>query len=158
MYKVAVITVSDRCHEGICDDLSGPVVCEILEKAGYIIAYVSLIPDEKDIIEHELIKCVDELEIALVITTGGTGFSQRDVTPEATLSVCTKMTPGIPEAMRAESIKITGNAILSRQQAGIRGESLIINLPGSPKAVAENLNVVLPALAHGLEILHGASE
>ena len=155
MHTAAIITVSDRCYEGAREDLSGPAVCDHVEKAGYNVEYVSLIPDRQDIIEQELIKCADEFNIALIITTGGTGFSSRDVTPEATASVCKKMTPGIPEAMRAESLKITDRAILSRQQAGIRGESLIINLPGSPKAAVENLTAVLPALNHGLDVLRG---
>ena len=155
MYSVAVITVSDKCFEGGREDLGGPVVREMLEASGYSIEYNATVPDEQDIIEHELIKCTDELDIALIVTTGGTGFSLRDVTPEATTAVCTRMTPGIPEAMRAESLKITNRAILTRQQAGIRGESLIINLPGSPKAARENLEAVLPALEHGLEMLRG---
>jgi len=155
MYTAAVITVSDKCFAGEREDAGGPVVCEMLEEAGYVVEYTSMVPDEQDIIEHELIKCADELDIALIVTTGGTGFSPRDVTPEATAAVCIKMTPGIPEAMRAESLKITNRAILARQQAGIRSESLIINLPGSPKAAKENLAAVLPALDHGLEMLRG---
>lgn len=157
MYTASVITVSDKCFEGKREDLACPAVCELLEKAGYSVANTSIVPDEQDMIENELIKNADEYDIALIVTTGGTGFSHRDVTPEATQSVCTKMTPGIPEAMRAESMKITNRAILARQQAGIRGESLIINLPGSPKAACENLAAVLPALEHGLEILRGDS-
>jgi len=157
MYYASVITVSDRCFNGECEDLSGPVVRDILEAEGYKIEYMSIVPDEQDIIEYELIKCTDELDIALIITTGGTGFSPRDVTPEATLAVCTRMTPGISEVMRAESFKITTRAMLSRQQAGIRNESLIINLPGSPKAARENLSAVLPAIEHGLEMLRGES-
>ena len=155
MYTCAVITVSDKCFEGEREDLAGPVVNEILENAGYNVEYSSIVPDEQDIIKHELVKCADELDIALIVTTGGTGFSPRDVTPEATISVCSRMTPGIPEAMRAESLKITNRAILARQQAGIRGESVIINLPGSPKAARENLAAVLSALDHGLEMLRG---
>ena len=155
MYKAAVITVSDKCSRGKREDLGGPVTGGILAAAGYEVEYTATIPDEQDIIEQELIKCADELDIALIVTTGGTGFSHRDVTPEATIAVCTKMTPGIPEAMRAESLKITNRAILARQQAGIRGESLIINLPGSPKAARENLAAVLPAIEHGLEMLRG---
>ena len=156
MYTASVITVSDKGFEGSREDLGGPVVKEMLETAGYVVEYASIVPDEQDIIEQELIKCVDELDIALILTTGGTGFSHRDVTPEATVSVCTRMTPGIPEAMRAESLKITDRAILARQQAGIRNESLIVNLPGSPKAARENLAAVLPALDHGLEMLRGS--
>jgi len=153
MYTVAVLTVSDKCFEEKREDLGGPVVCKMVEDAGYMVEYTSTVPDEQDIIESELIKCTDELDIALVLTTGGTGFSSRDVTPEATMAVCTKMTPGIPEAMRLESFKITNRAILARQQAGIRNDSLIINLPGSPKAARENLAAVLPSLEHGLEML-----
>jgi len=155
MYTVAVITVSDKCSQGEREDLGGPVVHDMMVEAGYKAEYTSIVPDEQDIIEHEIIKCADELDIALILTTGGTGFSHRDVTPEATIAVCTRMTPGIPEAMRAESFKLTNRAILARQQAGIRGESLIINLPGSPKAARENLAAVLPALEHGLEMLRG---
>jgi len=155
MYTASVITVSDKCFEGEREDVSGPAVLEMLKTAGYNAEYASVIPDERGIIESELIMCADELDIALIVTTGGTGFSNRDVTPEATEAVCNKMTPGIPEAMRAESLKITNRAVLARQQAGIRGESLIINLPGSPKAACENLAAVLPALEHGLDMLRG---
>jgi len=157
MYTVSVITVSDKCFEEEREDLSGPVVRDMLEAEGYTVEHTAVVPDEQDIIEHELIKCTDELNIALIVTTGGTGFSPRDITPEATLAVCTKMTPGIPEAMRVESLKITNRAMLSRQQAGIRNESLIINLPGSPKAARENLAAVLPAIEHGLEMLRGTA-
>jgi len=153
MYTAAVITVSDKCFEGLREDISGPAVCKLLETVGYLVTYTSTVPDEQDMIERELIKCADERDTALIVTTGGTGFSPRDVTPEATLAVCRKMTPGIPETMRAESLKITNRAILSRQQAGIRGESLIINLPGSPKAATENLSAVISALNHGLDVL-----
>ena len=128
---------------------------EMLENGGYKVEYTAIVPDEQKRIEQALIKCADELDIALVVTTGGTGFSPRDVTPEATIAVCGSMTPGIPEAMRAESLKITNRAALARQQAGIRGGTLIINLPGSPKAARENLEAVLPALDHGLEMLRG---
>ena len=158
MYSAAVITVSDNCFDGVREDLGGPVVQEVLRLGGYNVEFVSVVPDEQDIIESELIKCTDEFDIALVVTTGGTGFSQRDVTPEATISVCTKMTPGIPEVMRAESMKVTNRAMLARQQAGIRDESLIINLPGSTKAARESLMAVLPAIEHGLDILRGEKQ
>jgi len=158
MYTASVITVSDNCFEEKRDDLSGPAVIEMLEAAGFKIECTAIVPDEQDIIEHELIRCADELDIALIVTTGGTGFSHRDVTPEATVAVCKKLTPGIPEAMRAQSFKITNRAVLARQQAGIRGDSIIINLPGSPKAATENLAAVLPALDHGLEMLREAAE
>ena len=155
MYTAAVITVSDRGSAGEREDLGGPAVREVLESVGYDVAYTSIVPDERGYIEQELVKCADELDIALTVTTGGTGFSPRDVTPEATIAVCSRMTPGIPEAMRAESFKITKRAILARQQAGIRGKTLIINLPGSPKAARENLVAVLTELDHGLEMLRG---
>ena len=157
MYSVAVITVSDKGSAGEREDLGGLLVREIMECAGFGVVYTAIVPDDRKLIEGELIKCADELDIALVLTTGGTGFSQRDVTPEATIAVCERMTPGIPEAMRAESLKITNRAVLARQQAGIRGKTLIVNLPGSPKAVRENLDVILPALDHGIEVLRGGS-
>jgi molybdenum cofactor synthesis domain-containing protein len=113
------------------------------------------VPDERELIEQKLIEWSDGACIALIMTTGGTGFSPRDVTPEATLSVCERLTPGIPEAMRLASLKITPRGMLSRSAAGIRGMSLIVNLPGSPKAIRENFEAVLPALGHGLEMLRG---
>ena len=155
MYNAAVITVSDKGSIGEREDLGGPAVREMLEGEGYEVVYTVVIPDEQGQIERELIKCADELDIALVVTTGGTGFSPRDVTPEATIAVCPRLAPGIPEAMRAESLRITNRAILARQQAGIRGQTLIINLPGSPKAARENLAAVIKALDHGLEMLRG---
>lgn len=153
MYTAAVITVSDKGSQGLREDTGGPLVRAMLEEAGHQVVYTAIVPDERDQIERELIHCADALDIALVMTTGGTGFSPRDVTPEATLAVCERLVPGIPEAMRAESLKITNRGMLSRQQAGIRGRTLIVNLPGSPKAIRENLSVILPALDHGLEML-----
>ena len=155
MFSAAVITVSDKGYAGEREDLSGPLVKELLVSGGYEVIHTAMVPDEKQIIGKELAKCADELDIALVVTTGGTGFSPGDVTPEATIAVCERMAPGIPEAMRAESLKITNRAILTREQAGIRGGTLIVNLPGSPKAAGENLMAVLPALDHGLGILRG---
>ena len=155
VFTAAVITVSDKGSAGEREDLGGPLVSGMLESAGYKVERSVIIPDERELIERELIRCADEFDIALVVTTGGTGFSPRDVTPEATMAVCERMAPGIPEAMRAESLKITNRAILARQQAGIRGGTLIVNLPGSPKAARENLAAVLPALDHGLEMLRG---
>jgi len=157
MFTAAVITVSDKCFDGKREDLSGPVVTEMLKAEGYQVEYTATVPDEQDMIESELLRCADELDIALIVTTGGTGFTPRDVTPEATIVVCSKLAPGIAEAMRAESMKITQRAILARQQAGIRGESLIINLPGSPKAAKENLAAVLPSLGHGIKKIRGIS-
>ena len=155
MYTAAVVTVSDRGFAGAREDLSGPAVREMLENGGFEVVFMSIVPDEQGLIERELVKCSDELDIALVMTTGGTGFSPRDVTPEATISVCERLTPGIPEAMRADSLRITKHAVLARQQAGIRGRTLIVNLPGSPKAARENLAAIMPALGHGLEMLRG---
>ena len=153
MYTAAVITVSDKGSLGLREDTGGPLVCRMLTEAGFDVKHTVIVPDEQPEIEQALIHCADTLDIALVITTGGTGFSPRDVTPEATIAVCHRMTPGIPEAMRYESLKITNRAMLTRQQAGIRGQTLIVNLPGSPKAIRENFAVCLPALDHGLEML-----
>lgn len=152
MFTAKVITVSDKGYRGERVDESGPLVKEILIKAGYDVLDVVIIPDEMDMIEEELINASDN-DIALIITTGGTGFAPRDITPEATMKVCERMVPGIPEAMRAASMTITDRAMLSRGVAGIRKGSLIINVPGSKKAASENLQSVLPALEHGLTVL-----
>lgn len=154
--QAAVITVSDKGSRGERIDTSGPAVKAKLEEAGFEVSYVSIIPDELDEIKAELISCADVRKLALVVTTGGTGFSPRDVTPEATLAVVERETRGIPEAMRAESLRITPRGCLSRAAAGIRGGTLIVNLPGSQKAAIENLEAVLPALGHGLEMLASA--
>ncbi|MBR1805062.1 MAG: MOSC domain-containing protein [Selenomonadaceae bacterium] len=151
----AIITVSDRGFHGLRDeDLSGNKCAELLESAGYEIFQRATLPDVKKLIVDKLTELSDA-GVGLILTTGGTGFSIRDVTPEATLEVCTRMAPGIAEAMRAESLKMTGRAMLSRAVTGICKRTLIVNLPGSPKAVAECLNVVLPQLQHGIEILRG---
>lgn len=155
-YTAAVITVSDKGSRGERVDTSGPALCAMLKDAGYNVVYTSIIPDEKEQIKAELISCADEKEIALVLTTGGTGFSPRDITPEATMEVIERHTPGIPEAMRAESLRITPKGSLSRSEAGIRGKTLIVNLPGSEKAAKENLAAVLIALDHGLDMLYSA--
>lgn len=152
MYTAKVITVSDKGYRGERVDESGPLVKELLSEAGYDVLDVTIIPDEKDMIIDELIKASDD-DIALIVTTGGTGFAPRDITPEATTEVCERMVPGIPEAMRAASMAITNRAMLSRGVSGIRKGSLIINLPGSKKAASENLLSVLPALEHGLTVL-----
>lgn len=154
MYTAAVITISDKGYRGERVDTSGPNLVEILKSKGFDVTYTSIIPDEKDMIKQELVKCADELKIALVLTTGGTGFSPRDITPEATMEVVERPTPGIPEAMRAESMKITPKGCLSRSAAGIRGRSLIINLPGSKKASQENILAVIDPVAHGLDMLY----
>ncbi|MDR2486867.1 MAG: MogA/MoaB family molybdenum cofactor biosynthesis protein [Clostridiales Family XIII bacterium] len=154
-WDAAVITVSDRCCTGEREDLGGPLTAQLLTEAGFRVAHTDLVPDEMDYIARALREASDMLDIPLIVTTGGTGFAPRDVTPEATIAVCERLTPGIPEAMRAASMKITDRGMLSRMAAGIRGRSLIVNLPGSPKALRENLEAVLPALSHGLEMLRG---
>lgn len=153
MFTAAVITISDRSFRGERIDESGPFVAKLLGEHGYNITHTDLIPDEPEMIAAAIIKAADELNIALIITTGGTGFAPRDVTPEATVSVCTKMVPGIPEAMRMRGLKYTERSMLSRGTAGIRGQSLIINLPGSPKAAGESFEAVSGALEHGLVML-----
>ena len=157
MFTAAVLTVSDRSAQGLRKDESGPEVVRLLEEAGYQVVWTGVVPDEQKEIQAALCRLADEERTALVVTTGGTGFAPRDVTPEATLAVCERLTPGIPEAMRYASLQITPRAMLSRAQAGIRGGTLIVNLPGSPKAARENLEAVLPTLSHGLEMLSGRS-
>ncbi len=149
----AVITVSDRGARGERIDTSGPALCEMLTQNGWRVIHQAMVPDEISEIQAELIRCADDLKAALVLTTGGTGFSPRDVTPEATLAVLEREARGIPEAMRAESMKITPRACLSRSVAGIRKESLIINLPGSEKAARENLSAILDSVLHGVEMI-----
>lgn len=155
MLQAAVLTVSDRSFRGERPDEGGPLVAGILEEAGYAVVKTAIVPDEQGQIESALREIADSGQVQLLVTTGGTGFAPRDVTPEATLAVCQRMAPGIPEAMRYASMQVTSRAMLSRAQAGIRGGTLIVNLPGSPKAARENLEAVLPALAHGLEMLSG---
>ena len=155
MYRAAVLTVSDRVSRGERSDEGGPLVAELLKNAGYEVVRTDVVPDEQAQIETALRQMADDGDIQLLVTTGGTGFAPRDVTPEATLAVCDRLTPGIPEAMRYASMQITGRAMLSRAQAGIRKGTLILNLPGSPKAAKENLEAVLPAISHGLEMLSG---
>lgn len=155
MYRATVLTVSDRSFRGERPDAGGPLVAEMLKNAGYEVALTAIVPDEQAQIEEKLCQIADSGEVQLLVTTGGTGFAPRDVTPEATLAVCDRLTPGIPEAMRYASMQVTSRAMLSRAQAGIRKGTLIINLPGSPKAARENLEAVLPALSHGLEMLSG---
>ena len=155
-FTAAVITVSDKGFRGEREDTSGPALCEMLRGAGWQVEYTAIVPDEKDEIRRELIACADEKRLALVLTTGGTGFSPRDVTPEATLEAVERLCPGIPEVMRAESMKITPRGCLSRETAGIRGGTLIVNLPGSRKASTENLSAVLAPIRHGVEMLWSA--
>ena len=158
MYTAKVITVSDRSYRGEREDAGGPAVRALLRQAGYEVSAAEIVPDERERIEAALKKASDEEKIALIVTTGGTGFAPRDVTPEATMAVCEKLAPGIPEAMRAASMRITPKACLSRAAAGIRGRSLIVNLPGSPKGACENLQAVLEPIEHGIYILQGGKE
>ncbi|AHF10696.1 MULTISPECIES: MogA/MoaB family molybdenum cofactor biosynthesis protein [Dehalobacter] len=157
MITVGVITASDKGSRGEREDLSGQVIKNMVEELGWEVKILEIVPDEQKIIEAKLIEYADEHKVDVIFTTGGTGFSPRDVTPEATLAVVERLTPGIPEAMRLESLKVTPRAMLSRAAAGIRGKTVIINLPGSPKGVKECLTVVLQSLEHGIEILKGTA-
>ena len=153
-YTAAVITVSDRSARGERADASGPALAELLRERGYEVVHMGIVPDERRDIERALREQA-AADVALVLTTGGTGFSPRDVTPEATIAVCDRMAPGIPEAMRAASMAITPRGCLSRAAAGIVDRTLIVNLPGSPKAARENIEAVIDALEHGLLMLRG---
>ncbi len=155
MFRVAIVTLSDKGAAGQRADESGAVIREIAEQNGYEVVSYTLLPDEREQISAELRRLCDEKVAELVLTTGGTGFSPRDCTRVATLDVAERLAPGIAEAMRYSSLNITKRAMLSRAVAVIRGGTLIVNLPGSPKAVRENLEYVIPALGHGLEILTG---
>lgn len=158
MFSIGIITASDKGARGEREDLSGKAIAEVLAELGEVRHYV-IVPDEQSALSEAMIHMADNLKIDLVLTTGGTGFGPRDVTPEATLAVIERNVPGIPEVMRAKSLEKTSRAMLSRAVAGLRGRTLIINLPGSPKGVRECLEVILPALEHGLEIMKGeASE
>jgi molybdenum cofactor synthesis domain-containing protein len=149
----AILTVSDRSSRGERADRSGSVIQELLQSIGAELKEYRIVPDERDVIAQNLVELSDNARVDLIVTTGGTGLAPRDVTPEATLEVIDKRVPGLEEAMRAESIKITPHGMLSRAVSGLRDKTLIINLPGSPKAVRETLSVVLPALPHAVEII-----
>ncbi|WP_422485567.1 MogA/MoaB family molybdenum cofactor biosynthesis protein [Gudongella sp. DL1XJH-153] len=155
MFKVGIITSSDKGAAGEREDVSGAVIREMIENKGYVVIRQVILPDEKDLLSEEMKNMADNLGAQLILTTGGTGFSKRDVTPEATIQVCERMAPGITEAIRYFSLQITRRAMLSRATAGIRNNTLIINLPGSPKAVRESLDFCLDSVHHGLEILTG---
>jgi len=155
MYRVAIVTISDKGAAGRREDLSGPAIRELVEAAGYRVARVELIPDERRQIAALLAEIADRNEAELLLTTGGTGFAPRDVTPEATMDIAERHVPGIGEAMRAYSMTLTPRGMLSRATAAIRKQTLIVNLPGSPKAVRETLAHILPALDHGLQMLTG---
>ncbi|HZJ76924.1 MAG TPA: MogA/MoaB family molybdenum cofactor biosynthesis protein [Oscillospiraceae bacterium] len=153
MFKVGIVTSSDKGFKGEREDLSGSIIAELVEGKGYEVIRQIIVPDDTEYLTKEMIYMADELKVDLILTTGGTGFNKRDVTPEATLSVCDRVANGIAEAIRYYSLGITPRAMLSRAVSGIRGDTLIINLPGSPKAVKEALDYALDSIYHGLEIL-----
>lgn len=155
--KIGIVTVSDRASAGVYEDISGKAIIEVLNE--YLTSpwepVYEVIPDEQDVIEATLIKMADEQDCSLIVTTGGTGPAKRDVTPEATEAVCDRMMPGFGELMRAESLKFVPTAILSRQTAGLRGDSLIVNLPGKPKSIRECLDAVFPAIPYCIDLMDG---
>ena len=154
-WQAAVITLSDKGAAGQREDKSGPAIVERLTGCGYVVTEALLLPDDKVALKRELMRLSDQRQLDLILTTGGTGFSPRDITPEATLEVADRQAPGIAEAIRAESLKITKHAMLSRAVAVIRGKTLIINLPGSPKACMESMDVFMDAIPHGMALLRG---
>jgi molybdopterin adenylyltransferase len=155
MLRVGIITVSDKGWQGQRHDKSGPVIRDSLSAAGASAVKYEVMPDDAALISGRLVEWADGGEVDVILTTGGTGLARRDVTPEATLSVVDKIVPGLAETMRAETFRVTPTAILSRAVAGVRGECLIVNLPGSPKAVRECLEVILPVIPHAVEIIRG---
>lgn len=154
--KVAVLTISDRAFKGTRKDASGPALAESVGRMGWEVALLEVLPDEREVIATRLRELSGEVD--LILTTGGTGLSPRDVTPEATLDVVERRVPGIPEAMRAEGLKRTPTAMLSRGEAGVLKGTLIVNLPGSPKAALECLEAVRDALTHAVEVAQGRGE
>lgn len=154
-YKVAVLTISDKCSKGQRDDQTGKIVQELIKNLPAEVVKYEIIPDEPEMIEEKIIDYSDNLKVDLILTDGGTGFTARDNTPEATKKVIEKEVPGIPEAMRMECFKFTKRAMLSRGVAGIRGKALIINLPGSTRGAKESLEAILDGLAHGLDMIAG---
>ncbi len=151
--QIAILTISDRSSRGERDDLSGPALVERIREEGWEVGRVDIIPDDLQTIQETLARWADSGEFGVILTTGGTGFTPRDITPEATKAIIERAAPGLAEAMRTESLKITPHAMLSRAVAGIRKQTIIINLPGSPRAALENLEVVLPVLPHASQLL-----
>lgn len=158
MYTVGIITSSDKGYIGEREDKSGAVIKEIVENAGFKVEKMIIVPDENEMLKKEFIYMSDELKVNLILSTGGTGFSQRDITPEATKEIIDREAPGICEAIRMYSLQITKRAMLSRAISGIRKDTLIVNLPGSPKACKEALDFILDELKHGIDILIGESK
>jgi molybdopterin adenylyltransferase len=154
--RVSILTISDRSSRGERPDSSGTVLVDKAREFGWELVNTGLVPDEIPMIAEKLVQWCDARETDVILTTGGTGFTPRDVTPEATLSVVEKLAPGIAEAMRINSLKITPHAMLSRAVAGIRGRTLIVNFPGSPKAAVENLEFIAPVIPHAVELLSGS--
>lgn len=157
MYRVGIIVASDSGHQKRRTDESGKAIAEIVSGNGMSVAELVILPDEIEPLSREMLRMADDLKLDLILTTGGTGFAARDVTPEATLKVIERLVPGIPEAMRLNGLKKTPRAMLSRAVAGIRNRTLIVNLPGSPRGVRESLEPVLECLSHGLDILTGVA-
>jgi len=151
--RIGILIISDRSSRGERPDLSGPALVEALSMQGWGVMRTGLVPDEFETIRATLLEWADGEALDVILTSGGTGFAPRDVTPEATRAVVERLTPGLDEAMRAASLKVTPHAMLSRSVSGIRKKTLIVNLPGSPKAAVENLHVVLPVLAHAIQLL-----
>ena len=158
MLRVAILTVSDRAFRGVREDRSGPALIQAVREQGWEVVRTDLVPDERQAIRQVLIAWSAQDDVDVILTTGGTGFGPRDITPEATRAVLDREAPGLAEAMRAASLRITPHAMLSRAVAGIRGRTLIVNLPGSPKAAVENLAVIAPVLPHAVQLLRDAPE
>ncbi len=156
--RVAIITASTLGYKGEREDKSGPYIKKVVENAGFEVKVMKVLPDDRRILGEVMKRLADSNIVDLIITTGGTGFSESDVTPEATLDIVERQVPGIPEAMRAYSMQFTKRAMLSRAAAGIRKQTLIVNFPGSPKSLKESLEYILPELIHGVEILQGIAK
>lgn len=156
MYTAAILTLSDKGSRGERDDKSGPAIEDCLRHAGFSVKYYEILADEKDLIKEKLLEFCKKVD--LIVTTGGTGLSPRDVTPDATLEVIEKIIPGIPEAIRMEGLTKTKRAMLSRAVAGVRGTTLIVNLPGSPSAIKESLTIIADVIPHAIEKIQGSTE